>query len=393
MKPNLPRQFLWTDKQSMDDILRLDSVNKDYYSLFLKLNEEPFVSDVDELKVFNELYYQLTRMVYEHPVPFDIYKIHADMKCNLGWGSLADIVMSMLASMVLLICENKQHGSAEVEEAFSEPFIEALKKYVNLSKYWKVFDICYKNLLEKKKFVKYRFRPHPIEAEKIKGTFVYWKDVTRNYDLDCIEQTIRIWYSDEDRSIIAGLIMANMDFYSFKSDDPIYNLKLNKISNKYLNSSTGMCAEPSLCEYNEVEYNIKDLIKEKEGYKKYIEKLESENKRLKALLEKKKRTGSARKFTLVQIVDYCKGCVEWEDAKSIVAMLNKLLRYDFTKADSKLVDSVETFFRNRFYGTTYVDHQEVFSGSIGNYKPNIRHQANQIGNLPLSQPDNKLLEE
>lgn len=377
----------------MDDILRLDSVNKDYYSLFLKLNEEPFVSDVNELNVFNELYYQLTRMVYEHPRPSEIDKYYADIKSNLGWGFLADMVISMSASMVLLIRANKHHGCAEVEDAFSEPFIQALEEYVSPNKYWELFKLRYLNLAAEGKFVKYRFRPHPVEAEKLRETFINWKNITRNYDLDCIDQIIRIWYSTEDRRIIAGLIITSIDFYSFKSDDLSYNLRLNKISDEYLNNSTGMCAEPSLCGYNDVEYKIKDLIKEKEGYKKRIEELESENKRLNALLEKKKRTGSARKFTLVQIVEYCKGCVSWEDAKSIVAMLNKLLRLDFTKEDSDLVNSVENEFKKRFYGTTYVDHQEVFSGSIGNYKPNIRHQANQIGNLPSCQPDNNLLEE
>lgn len=376
----------------MDDILRLDSVNKEYYSVFIKLREGPFASMMNEVKVFNELYCQLTRMVYEHPRPSEIDKYYADIKTNLGWGFLADIVISMLASMVLLIRRNEKHGIAEVEDAFSEPFAQALKGYVCFNEYWHPFETCYKNLLNENRIVKYRFRPHPVEAEKVKEIYVNWKNITQNYDLDCIEQTIRIWYSNEDRRIIAGLIKADMDFYPASVDDFFYGLALDQIFNDYLNNPTGMCAEPPLCEYNDAEYNIKDLIKEKEVYKKRIEELESENKRLNALLEKRKRTGSARKFTLGQIVDYCKSCVEWEDAKSIVAMLNKLLRYDFTKADSKLVDSVETFFRNRIYGTTHVENQNVFNG-VGNYKPKIQQQTNQLGNIPLSQPDNNLLEE
>ena len=71
------------------------------------------------------------------------------------------------------------------------------------------------------------------------------------------------------------------------------------------------------------------------------------------LQEKKQQNGTARKFTLVEIVDYCKKCVEWRNAESIVAMLNKLLGRIATPEDSDLVDSIETEFFNRRVGNNY----------------------------------------
>jgi hypothetical protein len=91
-----------------------------------------------------------------------------------------------------------------------------------------------------------------------------------------------------------------------------------------------------------------------------ISELETENARLNALLVNKKSNGKARRFTLVEIVDYCKSRVEWDDAKSIVAMLNKLLRKIGTDEDSDLVDSIETEFINRRYGNTFNDANVTF---------------------------------
>ena len=64
MKHKLPREFLWTDKKSMDDFFRLSPVNEDFFEVFQSLRNEPFNVAIDAVKVFNEVYYQVTRMRY-----------------------------------------------------------------------------------------------------------------------------------------------------------------------------------------------------------------------------------------------------------------------------------------------------------------------------------------
>ena len=64
-------------------------------------------------------------------------------------------------------------------------------------------------------------------------------------------------------------------------------------------------------------------------------------------------TGKNRKFTLVQIVEYCKDCVNWADAAPIVAMLNKLVRGTATPEDSELIDSAENMFKKHDKGNTF----------------------------------------
>ena len=61
----------------------------------------------------------------------------------------------------------------------------------------------------------------------------------------------------------------------------------------------------------------------------------------------------ARTFSLREIVDYCKGAVEWDDVKGIVAMLNKLLRRTGTEKELGMVDSIEREFCMRRYGNMF----------------------------------------
>ena len=86
----------------------------------------------------------------------------------------------------------------------------------------------------------------------------------------------------------------------------------------------------------------------------------------------KQERGGERAFTLVEIVEYCKNCVSWEDTKSIVAMLNKLLRKDATEEDYALVDSIEEGFRQRFQG--HVTHVQ---GDLVRSK-HVKHEVNGV---------------
>ena len=57
----------------MDEFFQLDPVNEAFFEVLVTLREEPFAVHTDEVKVFNEVYYQVTRMMFErnHPI-FDV---------------------------------------------------------------------------------------------------------------------------------------------------------------------------------------------------------------------------------------------------------------------------------------------------------------------------------
>ena len=72
-------------------------------------------------------------------------------------------------------------------------------------------------------------------------------------------------------------------------------------------------------------------------------------------------------FTLSQIVENAKDCVEWEEARSIVWLLNRMLRRRGSRKDFELVDSIEQEFRNRRMVGIQVKNAEIEVNSPGNY--------------------------
>jgi len=184
----------------------------------------------------------------------------------------------------------------------------------------------------------------------LKDKYVDWKTITRGFDLGCLDDVINLWNTMEEKKEVAWIIN---DTSSFPIKE---NNRILRFLNRYMlaeeDDSGDRCAEPSWGYGDPADYNARMAIMniEKLGLKNRISELEAENESLKALLEKKKSSGTARKFTLIEIVNYCKGRVEWDDAKDIVAMLNNLLRNKSTQEDSDLVDSIEEEFKNRKSG-------------------------------------------
>ena len=62
MIPKLPKEFLWTDLDTMDEFFKLDPVNEDFYETFMIMREEPnyyqagrFLTEVLNGKWFEEV--------------------------------------------------------------------------------------------------------------------------------------------------------------------------------------------------------------------------------------------------------------------------------------------------------------------------------------------------
>ena len=343
MTPLLPRQLLWKDLMTMDEFFHLDTINEAFFEVFVTLREEPFAVQTSEVKVFNEVYYQITRMLFEYPMPSDLPKYVNDIKANMGWNYSAELVMSMAYYLMSLIEKQERPLNKFFTKAINEKYFGCL--------YWKPFKHCFERLKKEKRHVKYRFHPRPVGLEWLKEHYIHWNEITHNYDLLCIEKVINLWSDVEDKREVAVMINDSIYFIpTYKNAADLAHIR--HFLEVYLvaaeNAPIWRCAEESSGEECEqLKERLAEIDKEKAALQQRIIELEAENDRLNALLETKKSNGTARKFTLVQIVDYCKGCVEWNDVKSIVAMLNKLLRRVATDEDSDLVDSIEAEFINR----------------------------------------------
>lgn len=355
MLPILPREFLWRDKKTMDEFFELEPVNEDFFEVLQSLREEPFVVKTDAVKVFNEVYYQVTRMVYEHALPADLPRFTADIKANLGWNYSAELVLTIVYFVISLIPKPKH--------PVNKFFVYEIKKKNEDSPYWKPFDKLYYRLKKEQKQIVRPFHPTPFPARELMALgYINWNEITRHFELGCIDHVLNLWEGKKDKELAARMILDS--YYSHKGSNDKDGEQLQRYLQQYLKAGKATAkivfTEGDFEEWARMKESLFD-----EPLKARIRELEAENEELKAQLGKKKAaTGKGRMFALVQIVDYCKNCVAWDDAKSIVAMLNKMLRIGGTQEDSDLVDSIETEFRQRMLGNTTFQGDYVVSKSM-----------------------------
>ena len=353
MKPILPREFLWTDKKTIDEFFELDPINKDFYKVLFTFREQPYSLSITPLRLFNEVYYQATRMIYEKAMPHDYSRYVYDTKGNVGWRFDAALVMTMVYFLLKLADTKKIH--------MNSIYMQIMFGDLAGTKYWTSFLAIFEDLKSRGIKTTYGFKPNPIGIHELQSMYVDWRKITRNYSLSCVDYVLKLWKKRSDKLVIARLISDSIDMKVLNGRVGDEDEQIKDYLEKYLydrnrdeGSSADVCCEPYLSpQEKELQNRVSQIEKEKTALQQRIAELESENSRLNALLEPKKQNGTARKFTLVEIVDYCKKCVEWRNAESIVAMLNKLLRRIATPEDSDLVDSIETEFFNRRVGNNY----------------------------------------
>ena len=355
MKAILPREMLWTDKKTMDEFFELDPINEKFFEVFVTLKEEPFDVQIDELKVFNEVYYQTTRMIYEHAMPDDIQKYIAEIKENLGWQYSAHIVLTI--SYFLII------HTDNIARPLNFFTTKKIKSLMVGRPFWRPFWKLSLSLKKQKLYIKYDFKPNPVPVKYLADKYIRWNEITSNYDTDTILEIYNLWHSIDEKKFIDRLIETNVKFKSSEIREKYYHIsKLLKESLYGINEKTKTNTELE-DRLKELDNKVLVYEKDKKAQQKHIEEIEADNLRLKTLLERKKETGKDRRFTLVQIVEYSKKCVTWDEAKPIVAMLNKLLRKIRTDEDDELVDSIEEEFINRTYGDTVMGDKNEFNGN------------------------------
>lgn len=335
----------------MDVFLNEDFINITLYESFRRLKRKYLSPNLEAVKVFNEVYYQLTRYYYEGQVFIDDPNRLADIKANLGWSYGADLVIIMMYSYIRL----KARPSKRI---IAIEIIRQVKDKYRFSPFWDEFEKISSDVWKWPETPIDPQKPHPVSPKDLEYRYLDWKLITNYYDIDAVNDVLTLWENEEDRRTIARMIDSSMVGGSIL---PIYPRRLQEVTS-FLREVMGnddrrgcdsmICIEPSI-EEQRLQERIDQIEKEKMVLQGRVEELEAENQRLSTLLDKKKKRGEARRFTLVEIVNYCKGRVEWDDAKDIVAMLNRLLRKIGTQEDSDLVDSIEEEFKQRKYGNTF----------------------------------------
>ena len=362
MLPLLPREMLWTEKNHMDEFFELDTINEEFYEVFVTLREEPFGVQMDAVKIFNEVYYQITRMAFEHPLSDDLSKYISDIKANMGWNYSAELVMSMAYFMISLIGKNTRPFNRFFTKSINEKFFGCL--------YWKPFKRRFEKLKKSKRKMEYDFAPCPNPVDEFRGKYIRWSAITHRYDLSCIEHVINLWSDVSDQREIVCMIKDSMN--------PIFGENIQKTEIKQISRFIEKYLHETPEQENTFPINTRLAVinAQLSNQRQRLAELEAENARLKSLLDSNTK-GKGRKFALVQIVDYCKERVEWKEAEMVVYMLNKLLRLEGTTEDYELVDSIEEEFKRRrqFDIDLRTDRTEINVLSPGNI---VGHEINKV---------------
>lgn len=357
MIPILPRDFLWTDKETMDEIYRLEPINEDFFEVFEEFWNDPIFDSKGDLRIFNEVYYQATRLVFEKPNCEELKDYIADAKANLGSNSGAMLVMTMVYYLLLLLDNDEERRMIAVHT-------KPLRNWCLSSPYWKPFKHCFERLRKENRNVTYSFEPTPLPAEEIYWKYLINSELTQGYDMEAIGLIIGLWKDKYQRAVIARKILDSMAVNLYSMVDIAKRKQLEnyvkecvnsiKRKNKAAKSATNKETEIKSIDTDKLAKENEVLRRANADLMKRLQLMVSESEsRVDSPTNDSASKDSERAFTLKHIVDYCKNCVEWSDAKAVVAMLNKMLRHVGTQEESTLVDSIEEHFRNIHHGNTY----------------------------------------
>lgn len=348
MIKGLPRPFLWTEIKTMDEFLRGDSINVAFNDVVESVKDIYLPKEAEPLKIFNELYYQLTRIYYEGVVSVDYLRYQADINANLWWRNCAELVMIMIYYYIKI-----KEGHNYIE---SNLFFEHIRKRLDVAVFYNELhgvDFARSCMPTAKINPK---KPHPVSPKEFEGTYLDWSSITAGYGLENVKEVINLWKEEEDKRIVAEMINNSMHLMlkSFPEDAGKFQKVLDYLENitrvdNHNVQDAMICSEPTI-EKMRLQEKIGMLENDKMTMQKKIDEFKAENESLKALLNPEKNFGKNRKFTLIEIVEYCKKMLSDDIAHVVVAMVNELLRMKGRNEDYDLLDSVWGELNKKKYG-------------------------------------------
>lgn len=198
MLPILPRELLWTEKKHIEEFYDIGGTVKLYHEALQFFQKDPNAMKVDEVKIFNEVFYQATRMVYEKSLPTQLSYYINECKADLGLKYSADLVI-MLA--YFLIESSDRRG-----KAFNNFFSKQIKDSFSKTAFWIYCSrIC--EVTKKDKFaIHYDFQPCPVKPKELSTFYVDWRAITQNYDLNAVAQVLELWNDPKDKAEVGMLI-------------------------------------------------------------------------------------------------------------------------------------------------------------------------------------------
>lgn len=225
MKPILPREMLWTEKKTMDEFFELAPENRTFYIAIIT-SDFPSSFTNDPVRIFNEVYYLMTRIIYEQPQPSELDRYYIEAKNQFKWRCGADVVMTLVYCLLNLTRKHVDSHYKDFVQAINESFCGCVS-WIDITSH------LYLIKQDGRRF-NYSFFPRPMGLGWFEGTFISWSDITRNFDIECIEQVISLWEYPEEKMEIAMMMRDSLDFRIFSRKSASEHNEVLRILNKYI---------------------------------------------------------------------------------------------------------------------------------------------------------------
>ena len=191
--------MLWTDKTSIEEFL-CKPINKRLYKFYLELKNIPpqiGIDDIDQsvLSLYNEIYYQLTKIEYEDSQNYKPEKYTQEIEDNLGIEYSELFGYKMFYAFLLL--------RANISEV-----ARPLQNYIfcSYNRTWDERTISALNsIIEEGKKYLAELKPYPCSAKSLESK-VLWDDVTKKFDPSSIKEVLNLWPSNEEKITVLHFI-------------------------------------------------------------------------------------------------------------------------------------------------------------------------------------------
>jgi len=366
MKPKLPRELLWTDITSMEKFLK-EPVNRDMHEMLYKIKIYTILlknTYYSATEIFNEVYYQCTRIVYEQNPNIILSGYIADIKSKIGINNQARVVYGLIYYLL-----SHRNNNSLIDIRYCSSFFARYSfsggykmKFPSESEYpIKTYDID--------------LSPRPCSTYYLNNILIDWDEVTNHYDKESIDCIVNLYEEVTERKKIYNMIENAYERFLKKQGKNILALKQiypNMADYKFFYDynevkSSAFSEQPLLCREEEPSIfpTYQELEKENVSLKKKLEEALSENESLKSKLNMTKpKRQQETSFTVGKIVDYCKRIPEYRSVEAIEKMLYKFIK-DCSDKEEELIDSISEHFNNKKYGDTIMGDKNDFYGDSG----------------------------
>lgn len=225
MKPIIPREVLWKERISLDDIME-GPIFKVLHEAFFYFEKEPMLFPMDELAILNEVGYQVTWLCHEsrYGLDPDMEQFTREVFAHTGLKDHAMTVISLVYAVVRLVnfppLDISKYTMRELSKLHKESWC---RRYVDTL----VRRVLKDGFLFEEKFLPYQsdFAPEfPMAKEEVlnevndcygcaEPAFEEQRDNTRRFTLDQI-----VSYAEKNLSLDKSVHIQNLLFNLLVAD-------------------------------------------------------------------------------------------------------------------------------------------------------------------------------